>query len=65
MENGNAPIPYRPEAKDQEDKLCMVVVMGVTGAGKSYFINKLAGRKVTEEGDSLHACTFYLSALDP
>jgi putative ribosome biogenesis GTPase RsgA len=37
------------------DKLCMVVVMGVTGAGKSHFINKLAGSKVTEEGDSLHA----------
>jgi len=41
----------------ENEKLCMVVVMGVTGAGKSYFINRLAGREVTEEGDSLHACT--------
>lgn len=64
MENGNAPKQFKLEAREPEDKLCMVVVMGVTGAGKSYFINKLAGRKVTEEGDSLHACAFYLPALD-
>lgn len=44
--------------RKQDEKLCMVVVMGVTGAGKSYFINKLAGREVTKEGTSLHACTF-------
>jgi predicted GTPase len=44
--------------KKQDEKLCMIVVMGVTGAGKSYFINRLAGREVTKEGTSLHACTF-------
>ncbi|OAG21716.1 P-loop containing nucleoside triphosphate hydrolase protein, partial [Alternaria alternata] len=35
----------------------MILVMGVTGAGKSYFINQLAGSKVVEEGDSLDSCT--------
>jgi predicted GTPase len=34
----------------------MILVMGVTGAGKSYFINQLAGSKVVEEGDSLDSC---------
>ncbi|GAB1315555.1 Ribosome-recycling factor (Fragment) [Madurella fahalii] len=40
-------------------RLSMIVVMGATGAGKSYFINKLAGpgKQVTKEGDSLHSCT--------
>lgn len=37
-------------------KLSMVVVMGATGAGKSFFINKLAGMNVTDEGDSVYAC---------
>jgi putative ribosome biogenesis GTPase RsgA len=31
----------------------MVVFMGVTGSGKSYFINKLAGK---EEGKELNSC---------
>ncbi|KAJ4292500.1 hypothetical protein N0V90_009162 [Kalmusia sp. IMI 367209] len=35
----------------------MVVVMGVTGAGKSHFINHLAGKKIVEEGASLDPCT--------
>ncbi|PKS11746.1 hypothetical protein jhhlp_001735 [Lomentospora prolificans] len=45
--------------KKQDRKLSMVVVMGVTGAGKSYFINRLAGqgKDVTKEGDSLYSCT--------
>jgi len=34
----------------------MIVVMGVTGAGKSYFINQLAGREVAEEGSDLDSC---------
>ena len=46
-----------------EEKLCMVVIMGVTGAGKSHFINKLAGKKITAEGDSLHACAFLTLSL--
>lgn len=34
----------------------MVVVVGVTGAGKSYFINSVAGKKVVDVGDDLAAC---------
>ncbi|KAF3039397.1 gTPase, IMAP member 8 [Didymella heteroderae] len=41
----------------QEDAASMIVVMGVTGAGKSYFINQLAGRKVVDEGAALDSCT--------
>jgi len=36
----------------------MVVVMGTTGAGKSYLINQLAGYKAVEEGASLDSCRF-------
>ncbi|GAP91960.2 putative p-loop containing nucleoside triphosphate hydrolase protein [Rosellinia necatrix] len=35
----------------------MILVMGVTGSGKSYFINRLAGRTVVPEGASLNSCT--------
>ncbi|KAH7081490.1 P-loop containing nucleoside triphosphate hydrolase protein [Paraphoma chrysanthemicola] len=35
----------------------MIVVMGVTGAGKSHFINQLAGKKVVQEGAELDSCT--------
>ncbi|KAF2870469.1 P-loop containing nucleoside triphosphate hydrolase protein [Massariosphaeria phaeospora] len=35
----------------------MVVVMGVTGAGKSHFINQLAGQEAVKEGASLDSCT--------
>lgn len=34
----------------------MILVMGVTGAGKSYFINKLVGREAVREGDKLDSC---------
>jgi ABC-type uncharacterized transport system ATPase component len=34
----------------------MIVVMGVTGAGKSYFINQLAGKDVVQEGADLDSC---------
>lgn len=34
----------------------MIVVMGVTGAGKSYLINKLAGRAIVDEGATLDPC---------
>ncbi|KAL8792666.1 MAG: hypothetical protein Q9195_004726 [Heterodermia aff. obscurata] len=39
------------------ENLSMVVVMGTTGAGKSYLINQLAGCKAVEEGASLDSCT--------
>jgi predicted GTPase len=34
----------------------MIVVMGVTGAGKSYFINQLVGKDVVQEGADLDSC---------
>lgn len=34
----------------------MILVMGVTGAGKSFFINQLAGREVVKEGAILNSC---------
>jgi len=36
----------------------MIVVMGVTGSGKSYFINQLAGRNVVEEGAGMRSCEY-------
>ncbi|KAL8798870.1 MAG: hypothetical protein Q9182_006326 [Xanthomendoza sp. 2 TL-2023] len=39
------------------DMPSMVIVMGATGAGKSYFINQLAGREVVQEGATLDSCT--------
>ena len=44
------------------EKLSMIVVMGVTGAGKSYFINQLAGRDMVKEGATLDSCK---SIFDP
>ncbi|KAI1123684.1 P-loop containing nucleoside triphosphate hydrolase protein [Nemania abortiva] len=41
----------------------MVMVMGVTGAGKSYFINQMAGKKVVEEGASLSSCTQHCTVV--
>lgn len=40
----------------QAEALNMIVVMGVTGAGKSYFINQLAGKEVVKEGPDLESC---------
>lgn len=45
-------------ARDGVENLSMMIVMGVTGAGKSYFINQLAGKKVVEEGAQLDSCKF-------
>jgi septin family protein len=39
----------------------MILVMGVTGSGKSYFINQLAGKKVVGESDLLDSCKFNLN----
>ncbi|KAI0118626.1 P-loop containing nucleoside triphosphate hydrolase protein [Nemania sp. FL0031] len=43
--------------------LPMIMVMGVTGAGKSYFINQMAGRKVVQEGTSLQSCTQHCTVV--
>jgi ABC-type uncharacterized transport system ATPase component len=45
--------------QNQTDGLSMMVVMGVTGAGKSYFINQLAGREVVKEGKDLDSCEYW------
>jgi hypothetical protein len=58
MEDGIGPDEKKPGEQKREEKLYMVVIMGVTGAGKSYFVNRLAGRQVAKEGNSLHACAF-------
>lgn len=36
--------------------MSMIVIMGVTGSGKSYLINKLAGEEVVPEGITLNSC---------
>jgi predicted GTPase len=40
----------------------MVLIMGVTGAGKSYFINRLKDGSVVE-GSSMDSCKFEQSFL--
>lgn len=47
-----------PHSESGRKQLSMVVVMGTTGAGKSYLINQLAGYKAVEEGASLDSCRF-------
>jgi hypothetical protein len=44
------------EMEEKRDAPSMVVVMGVTGAGKSYFINQLAGKEVVQESSNLDSC---------
>lgn len=38
------------------DVLSMILVMGVTGFGKRYFINKLADDNIVQVGDDLRSC---------
>ena len=47
-----------PHPESGRKQLSRVVVMGTTGAGKSYLINQLAGYKAVEEGASLDSCRF-------
>ena len=42
--------------QNYEDVFSMILVMGVTGAGKSYFINQLAGGNIVETGGDLNSC---------
>jgi GTPase SAR1 family protein len=46
------------QTSDDVSSIPMIVVMGVTGAGKSYFINSLAGRTVVKIGNTLDPCMF-------
>ena len=42
----------------KKEVLSMILVMGVTGSGKSYFINKLANANVVTVGNDLQSCRF-------
>ena len=46
----------------QADLPSMILVMGVTGSGKSYLINKLANRNAVEESDQLESCELAIPA---
>lgn len=46
----------------QADLPSMILVMGVTGSGKSYLINKLANRNAVEESDQLQSCELAVPA---
>ncbi|KAF4419188.1 P-loop containing nucleoside triphosphate hydrolase [Fusarium acutatum] len=41
----------------KKNEMNMIVVMGVTGSGKSYLINRLAGQNIVQEGEDLDSCT--------
>ncbi|KAK2769812.1 hypothetical protein CKAH01_15007 [Colletotrichum kahawae] len=43
--------------RHESNDMSMIVVVGVTGSGKSYFINRLAGKEIVEEGGKLNSCT--------
>ena len=45
-------------SRNKLDDLDMIIVLGLTGAGKSYFINRLTGMSVdsVKEGDKLASC---------
>ena len=47
---------------DEEKITDMILVMGVTGAGKSYLINKLANHQAVKESASLESCEIRLSS---
>lgn len=53
-----------PATGAQNEVPSMILVMGVTGSGKSYFINKLANANVVTVGDDLHSCTFKTAIYD-
>lgn len=46
---------------ESASNLSMILVMGITGTGKSYFINKLAGEQLAPEGPGLKSCRRSLS----
>ena len=53
-----------PPIQPTQDVLSMILVMGVTGAGKSYFINKLADDDVAETGGNLKSCELSILTCD-
>jgi septin family protein len=52
-------MPPRRVQRDRKGFASMVLVMGSTGSGKSYFINKLK-EGATVVSDSLYSCTYSL-----
>lgn len=60
MESGQVARHHLPD--DQNASL--ILVMGVTGAGKSYFINKLAGEEIVKVGSSLSSCELRMFPLN-
>lgn len=44
---------------DDASSLSMILVMGITGSGKSYFLNQLKGDQVVDEGAGLESCQSY------
>ncbi|KAL8838118.1 MAG: hypothetical protein Q9170_002259 [Blastenia crenularia] len=50
-------------AEPSKDLLSMILVMGVTGAGKSYFINSLADEDLAQTGADLKSCTAECQAI--
>lgn len=46
------------DGQAKADAPSMIVVMGVTGSGKSYLINRLAGKEVVTEGSTLDSCKY-------
>ena len=53
-----------PPIQPTQDVLSMILVMGVTGAGKSYFINKLADDDVAKTGGDLKSCELSILTCD-
>jgi predicted GTPase len=45
-----------PTQLPPDQNASMILVMGVTGSGKSFLINKLAGKEVVAVGGSLNSC---------
>lgn len=41
--------------------LSIIIVMGVIGAGKSFFINKIAGEEAVKTSSSLDSCKLLYS----
>ena len=39
-----------------DENASLILVMGITGAGKSYFVNKVAGKEIVAVGGSLDSC---------